>query len=499
MFVSGTNGPWRTIRKVDESIFYPGDSLLFRRGQVWRATLLSFSSSGSSSNPIMISCYGTGAMPILDGALSLVKPIFEWKLSGLGNNVYYLRLAAGGKPGISRPDLLWLDDVYMPVGSITSLSDHQWAWGDQDMLGYSTVYLCDLRGEPGATGALVEGSQAQAVLSISRKNYITIDGLQVEKGGSHGVIDVISSSYITVRNCYVREANYAMIQYRNSDNGLCEKNTVRGNRRISTPFGFGIYFYQCNNGIIRGNLVDMFVLTELTTGIDLFESNNCLVEKNRVIGPVGNCYYIRPNSNDNTIRNNYGENADMGIQIREGSNRNKVHYNVLYNVNLGIQSDGDKPITGSRIFNNTIVSATSLPNKNGININHTNKDWQVRNNIVLNTGGFTYAIKVNPASVGNGTSDYNCYQSNGVGNFTTHNDRIYSFEQWASYQLESGQDSHSIRGDPKLVNPAGKNPHLLKDSPCIDKGTNVGLTQDFDGHKVPFGNAPDIGAFEYGW
>ena len=34
-------------------------------------------------------------------------------------------------------------------------------------------------------------------------------------------------------------------------------------------------------------------------------------------------------------------------------------------------------------------------------------------------------------------------------------------------------------------------------SPCIDAGTDVSLTKDYDGRPVPNGSAPDIGAFEY--
>ena len=40
--------------------------------------------------------------------------------------------------------------------------------------------------------------------------------------------------------------------------------------------------------------------------------------------------------------------------------------------------------------------------------------------------------------------------------------------------------------------------HLIETSPLIDTGIDIGLNQDFEGNFVPFGNKPDIGAYEYG-
>jgi hypothetical protein len=51
--------------------------------------------------------------------------------------------------------------------------------------------------------------------------------------------------------------------------------------------------------------------------------------------------------------------------------------------------------------------------------------------------------------------------------------------------------------DPGFVNAAGHDFHLQSTSPCINKGTNVGLTRDYEGNTVPQGTAPDIGTYEY--
>jgi len=99
----------------------------------------------------------------------------------------------------------------------------------------------------------------------------------------------------------------------------------------------------------------------------------------------------------------------------------------------------------------------------------------------------------------NGISfDYNCWSGvySGYGAFCLWNmgpgeipliyDDIGSNRSWS---LQLGQGQHSFAGDPGFVNLSGNDYHLRSDSPCIDKGLNVGL---------PFsGAAPDMGAFEY--
>jgi hypothetical protein len=58
--------PWQTIAHVNGQTFQPGDSILFKRGDVWNESLAP-ASSGSSGNPITFDAYGTGAAPNLTG------------------------------------------------------------------------------------------------------------------------------------------------------------------------------------------------------------------------------------------------------------------------------------------------------------------------------------------------------------------------------------------------------------------------------------------------
>ena len=57
---------WRTIAKVNGQTFLAGDSILFKRGDVWNESLAP-SSSGSAGNSITFDAYGTGPAPNLTG------------------------------------------------------------------------------------------------------------------------------------------------------------------------------------------------------------------------------------------------------------------------------------------------------------------------------------------------------------------------------------------------------------------------------------------------
>ena len=66
---------------------------------------------------------------------------------------------------------------------------------------------------------------------------------------------------------------------------------------------------------------------------------------------------------------------------------------------------------------------------------------------------------------------------------------------WAAWQTHA--DSHGINADPLFVNAAGGNFRLQAGSPCIDKGIDMGLSEDYFGSTVPQGLGVDIGAYEY--
>src|SRR5438270_12182526 len=58
---------WRTLAAVNSRTFIPGDSLLFARGGRYAGSLQPHG-SGTAAAPISIGAYGSGALPVIDGA-----------------------------------------------------------------------------------------------------------------------------------------------------------------------------------------------------------------------------------------------------------------------------------------------------------------------------------------------------------------------------------------------------------------------------------------------
>lgn len=76
-----------------------------------------------------------------DVRTSILNATYKWTASGSGTDEYYLELAAGGDPGLTEYDYLQENNANMTPGTVGSLATGEWDWGDNDTLGYSTVYV----------------------------------------------------------------------------------------------------------------------------------------------------------------------------------------------------------------------------------------------------------------------------------------------------------------------------------------------------------------------
>ena len=76
-----------------------------------------------------------------DLLLSLVNSDYQWTASGSGTDEYYLEDDGGGDPSIDEPEDVYEDGDEMDDGIMGSLGSGEWGWGDNDSLGYDTVYV----------------------------------------------------------------------------------------------------------------------------------------------------------------------------------------------------------------------------------------------------------------------------------------------------------------------------------------------------------------------
>ncbi len=126
-----------------------------------------------------------------------------------------------------------------------------------------------------------------------------------------------------------------------------------------------------------------------------------------------------------------------------------VYYNIFIDLPLGIYSVDNSVI----VFNNVFYQCKASIKGKSI----------VKNCIFYGSEAPSYATD----------SYYNCY--------------------WET-KRENGRNS--VFSDPQFINAEAGDFHLKATSPCIDKGTDVGLKFDKDGNSVPKGGGVDIGAYE---
>ncbi len=58
---------WSSLKKINRKRFKPGDSILFKRGDIWRGQLIP-KTSGATGNYIYFGSYGEGEKPLILGS-----------------------------------------------------------------------------------------------------------------------------------------------------------------------------------------------------------------------------------------------------------------------------------------------------------------------------------------------------------------------------------------------------------------------------------------------
>lgn len=74
--------------------------------------------------------------------IDVTNPNYSWTQSTSGTNEYYLRTAGNGNPGFAaQPAKVYLNGSDATEGTMGSLTAGQWDYGDNDTLGFNTLYV----------------------------------------------------------------------------------------------------------------------------------------------------------------------------------------------------------------------------------------------------------------------------------------------------------------------------------------------------------------------
>ena len=149
--------PWRTITKLNSifSTLQPGDSILFKRNEVFDGTIR-VNNSGSASAKIYLGAYGTGAHPIISG----FQAVSGWTNSGSG--IWQADCTACG----INLNTVTINGAMKALGRTPNISDPNRGYLKfESHAGNTQITDNELSGSPNWNGAEI----------VIRKNYWTLD------------------------------------------------------------------------------------------------------------------------------------------------------------------------------------------------------------------------------------------------------------------------------------------------------------------------------------
>jgi hypothetical protein len=249
--------------------------------------------------------------------------------------------------------------------------------------------------------------------------------------------------------------------------------------------------------------------SELTNGVGTVTLENCQFmanEANLHGGALGNMSASNGVSTLNVRRCYFTENmatSNGGVVYTTSSTRNATNpltasttniENSVFFANLAMGLGGvlhNEGLTGAystlNVTNSTLASNTSA---GGAAINNTAVSP------ALARANFTNCILWNNTFTTPGSALFN---NVGTGAVVALRNSSLQELVFAANEVGTGVFDNlggMISGDPLFVNLALGDLHLESFSPCVDAGTTVSLTVDFDGNARPQGNGFDMGAFE---
>jgi len=476
---------WKTIAKVESVSFNPGDTILFRRGEIWRDRL-DVTRSGAPGNPITFGAYGTGDKPLILGS----EEVIDGPWTNQGNNLWRKSMDHQTKivffdmthDGIGAGMGYWRDPQSYPP-------DSKYEW-------YSTSSYLEVysEGNPASFYSSIEAERRSNCILV-HSNYIELENLDC-RGTSWAIIQ-IDGDYVEISHCDVSFSTFAGI-YGNGrrwepdgadylDIHDCEVSFT--GKRESQSITVGGDHTKIYNNNIHDNYGE---------GIDVwYGAKDCKIYRNYVDNNdyVSVGIYV-DGASDVDIYQNYVTRSSYGISVADEWTTYNVssigiYNNICKNNFVGIYIGEDTGAdTGEiiRVYNNVVYGSTAIAAvfKSGFS-------GDVKNNIFYDSQ--EVLIVEDGSRI---TLDHNCYYDDGSSSaFINYNGVGYSLAQFSNYKSASGQDSSSIALDPEFKNVANNDFSLNEGSPCIDAGVDVILSEDYTGTPVPQGPKVDIGAYEY--
>jgi hypothetical protein len=240
--------PWRSLARVRDFPFKPGDRILLMAGSTWKEPL-TISRSGRADARITVSSAGAGPRPRIDAGG--VSPY------GIGvMNAEYVTVSGLEVTNDNPPSNR--DASAMRTGVLVSAQDRGVTRG----IRITDMYIHDVRGTNARkdNGGIVFQAVGQRVatrfLDIAIERNIV---WRVDRSGIAGISDRVTaanwfpSENVVIRDNYLEDVGGDGIVPRGTDGALIEHNIVRGAGARAPGYNAGIWQWSTDNSLIQLN------------------------------------------------------------------------------------------------------------------------------------------------------------------------------------------------------------------------------------------------------
>jgi hypothetical protein len=381
----------------------------------------------------------------------------------------------------TQPYVVWfngtLGTLETAVANLTAAN--KWYWSGNVLYVYSTSDPTTAYTSPG-----IEAS-ARSNMYANGLSYLTFDGITFTRGGN----DSSGSVAFKLRNC---------------------QNIVVQNCSVTKSTGIGIDIFTVG-GTTGDVLIDHCSFSDTGQSKVSTDANSAIQTYNTGDTPTFTVQYC-------TFRDIDIYGAHHGHGIYHTSGKLIWRYNFHYGDNGGFLNSGAAvrlaSTGGAQVYSNIFTNIGGHRYWGFCNGNEG--PYLIYNNIFFNNhypyfgNGTSTTLKNNIFFNTDSTLvDYITLNDVDSTGFTADNNLFYSAdnpdswiwsgvdkESFADWKTAAGQDTHSLNTNPLFVSTVTPDFSLLLNSPCINAGTSVGLTQDYAGNPVPRCSLVDIGAYE---
>lgn len=381
---------WKSLEKVNNFVFNPGDQILFKTGDSWEG-IFNVNKSGTANNHIIYKPYGSKEKPQIYGS----KEITGWKL--YMGNIYKASVSDditqlfidGRRMKIARCP----DKGYININKVNSSNE----FSGLDLYGGVNYERATWIGRTSAYTLYsrdVTGSSGQTITLESRPTY----GL----GTGEGFFLVNKLAFLDRPGEWCYDPATKTVYFWTPNGDSPNNYTVRGSVH---KYGIDI----SNKSYIE--IKNLQFLHNAENGINIKGGSNIRIDSNDVVSPDYNGIHAHPGSDSVTVINNYIYQANTNAIKVYGSDAN-ISDNIIEDT--GLLENINKFIEGGGIAikyrggNNSTINHNRIINCGYNGIYFQGKNTMVKYNFidgacqVLDDGGgiYTYNAKYPDYSAG---------------------------------------------------------------------------------------------------